>query len=76
MLSCVLLHVVPSPLPVNLLADLVADCERLRRVKNAAQTVSLCVLYWDGFFLGAAQCRQSSMIAWLSTTWNVQSLFI
>jgi hypothetical protein len=47
-LTCVLLHVIPSPLPVDLLADLVARGERFGGVDNAAKALALDVFDGDG----------------------------
>jgi hypothetical protein len=47
-LTCVLLHVIPSPLPVDFLADLVARGERFGGVDNAAEAFALDVFDGDG----------------------------
>lgn len=48
MLACVLLHVIPSTLPVDFLPDLVARGERLGRVDHAAEALALDVFDGDG----------------------------
>jgi hypothetical protein len=47
-LTCVLLHVIPSALPVYFLADLVAGGQRLGGVDDAAETLALDVFDGDG----------------------------
>jgi hypothetical protein len=69
-LSGMLLHVIPTPVEVNILPDASSKLQRLRRVINAPETLTLNRLYGDWFHRRTGYRGHSTIICRLPATWK------